>query len=138
MKFTRTLTKEMYNAHQKWLKDNTKGKRLSLNNKHDLKGMDLTHANLAEADLCRTDLTGVNLILANLTGANLNNSILTGATLRCANFTGAALNWADLTDTDLTKVNLRDARFHQAKLTGAHTFLKKQVDMKGLQNNLYA
>jgi hypothetical protein len=75
----------------------------------DLRGMDLTQANLAEADLHGADLRDANLTQAHLTGADL-----TGA-----NLTGADLGQADLQGAVLTDAVLRGADLSQAYLTGA-------------------
>ena len=74
-------------------------------------GLDISHLNLAEADLQEatfigTDLTGANLTSADLTGAKLVHTQLYGANLRGATLTGAVIEeWAISTDTVLTDIH---------------------------------
>lgn len=87
----------------------------------DLRGADLSGANLTEAKLQGCDLTGADLSWANLWGADLrdcnlsqaslNNANLweanlVGANLSCANLTGASLWRAHLNHSDLSNPDL--------------------------------
>ena len=85
----------------------------------NLRGADLTDANLTAADLTRADLTRANLAGADLTRANLTRAHLTGANLRRANLTDADLTDADLRRATLTGADLTDADLRRANLTGA-------------------
>jgi hypothetical protein len=88
--------------------------------KPDLRGADLSHA----------DLVGVNLDNANLRGANFTEAILFRAGLRHSNLFGATLDGADLSWASLYKADLRGASLRsatlfwanlvKAKLQGAH------------------
>ncbi|EAC9742221.1 pentapeptide repeat-containing protein [Listeria monocytogenes] len=80
--------------HEKWLRDGY-GERA------DLRG-----ANLSYADLRRADLRGANLSYADLRRANLSGADLSGANLRGANLSYANLSYADLRRADLSGANL--------------------------------
>ena len=71
----------------------------------DLRGADLSYANMSDLDL-----TGINLRAANLNYTNLQGAYLNGADLRYAWLTGA----------DLTGAGLRQAGLHVAWLNGAN------------------
>jgi hypothetical protein len=81
----------------------------------DLSGADLNNANLSEADLSFADLSGANLSEANLSGANL-----WIASLNNANLSYAILNHAVLADADLSGANLSEADLSEANLSGAN------------------
>ena len=71
----------------------------------DLRGADLSYANMSDLDL-----TGINLRAANLNYTNLQGAYLNGADLRYTWLTGA----------DLTGAGLRQAGLHVAWLNGAN------------------
>jgi hypothetical protein len=107
---------------------------------HDIRPIDLAHANLTGADLVRADfagarltgadLTRANLDTASLSGANLGQANLTkaylphvnfsGAFLREAHLTGATLIDADLTAADLGMADLTGATLHGVRFTNAY------------------
>ena len=62
---------------------------------------DLRGANLSRADLSEADLRGANLSRADLSEADLRGANLRGANLRGANLRGANLSRADLSEADL-------------------------------------
>ena len=68
---------------------------------YDLKGADLSYANLSGVNLNNADLKGTNLCVANLNGADLRNTKLNGADLRSADLRGANLDGADLRGANL-------------------------------------
>ena len=82
----------------------------------NLKGNDLSHADLIEANLGGADLAGSNLSYSNLRRANLQGANLRNADLRLANLPGANLQNADLRGADLKGANLI-----RADLRGAQT-----------------
>jgi uncharacterized protein YjbI with pentapeptide repeats len=85
----------------------------------DLRGADLWGANLREADLRGAKLWGANLRGANLNGANLSGTV--GGKFDwdpTANGSGRSRGWADL-NTDLSRANLRGANLREANLRGA-------------------
>ena len=95
-----------------------------------LRGINLTDANVAHADLRVVDLSEAVLRRTNLTGASLSQAILADADLRYANLTGANFVNADLTGAKfggygakLTDANLQadvtGANFREADLTDA-------------------
>jgi uncharacterized protein YjbI with pentapeptide repeats len=105
----------------------------------DLRGVDLTGANLRDASFKRTDLSdailaeadirraklvsalmhGTVLDGANLVRADLTKAELTGASLRGADLTSARLFRADLSKADLTGARLANADLLKAILAGA-------------------
>jgi len=87
-------------AHARWLAGDEDGVRLNL------RGVDLTLADLSGANMTRADLSGTNLTRANLSGADLRRANLSGADMRWAdmrwvNLSGANLSGANLSDADL-------------------------------------
>ena len=85
--------------------------------------INLSGADLREADLRNIQLLGADLRNANLSGADLRNANLSGADLKNANLSGADLTQAYLQGADLKKANLRNATLRGAKLT--KTVLKR-------------
>ena len=68
----------------------------------DLRGADLSEANLSEANLFGADLIRANLFWADLSEANLTEADLRGADLTEANLSGANLFGADLSEANLS------------------------------------
>ena len=91
--------------HEKWLGGDNEGKM----------------ANLRGADLSVANLSGANLRGADLSGANLKRADLSGADLR-----GANLKWADLSEGDLRGANLKGADLSEASL--------READLRGVKN----
>jgi hypothetical protein len=89
----------------------------------DLSGVDLRGANLSGADLSGVDLRGANLSGADLYGANLYGADLSGADL-----SGAYLRGADLSEADLSEAYLRGAYLRGADLSGADL---SEADLRG-------
>jgi hypothetical protein len=81
--------------------------------------LDLTDADLADAELMGFNLTDAFLAFAKLMGAGLMGANFTNAILIAANLTRANLADANLTDADLEDADLTDAKFEGADLTGA-------------------
>ena len=76
----------------------------------------LTGANLVGADLSRALMTDAEMVGAHLAGANLTRADLTGAVLRCADLSGANLEQANLIATDLRMTKLSGAQLDGANL----------------------
>jgi uncharacterized protein YjbI with pentapeptide repeats/4-hydroxybenzoate polyprenyltransferase len=99
----------------------------------DLSGADLGGANLSGADLGGANLSETALIRANLSGTNLSRTTLRWATLSGANLGRADLREADLRMADLRSADLSgavliNADLSHANLSGAnlsHTDLRK-------------
>ncbi|WP_141086150.1 pentapeptide repeat-containing protein [Listeria monocytogenes] len=109
--------------HEKWLRDGY-GERANLRGAN-LSYADLSCANLRGADLSCANLRGANLSYAdlscaNLRGANLRGANLSYADLSCANLRGANLRGANLSYADLSCANLRVANLSGANLSGAN------------------
>ncbi|EAE2131973.1 pentapeptide repeat-containing protein [Listeria monocytogenes] len=109
--------------HEKWLRDGY-GERANLRGAN-LSYADLSCANLSYADLSCANLRGANLSYAdlscaNLRGANLRGANLSYADLSCANLRGANLRGANLSYADLSCANLRVANLSGANLRGAN------------------
>ena len=91
----------------------------------DLKGANLRHLNLENANLSHADLTGANLSFssfknANLTFACLEGGILSFASFREANLTAAILDHTYFEDADLQGVRLAGASLKNAILTNSN------------------
>ena len=80
----------------------------------DMRGIDLSHANLQEKDL-----SGRNLHQANLSYADLSDSFLHKIILEEANLQGANLFRANLLGANLRKANLQETNLIGADLSGA-------------------
>jgi hypothetical protein len=85
--------KHTLELHSKWLRGEDGGARGNLRGADlsgaDLSGADLSGANLSGADLSRADLSGADLREADLSGANLREANLYGANLSRAYLSGA-------------------------------------------------
>ena len=124
------ILKQGVEVWNKWREENLSTKiNLSY---ADLREADLGFANLSEANLGFADFTGANLgeanlgraILictfdsANLRKASLRNSNLTVASLREADLSGSNLTHASLIETDLKGAQLIEAELEEANLMG--------------------
>ncbi|MBW4646011.1 MAG: pentapeptide repeat-containing protein [Goleter apudmare HA4340-LM2] len=87
--------------------------------------LDLSHANIAGANLCGSDLKRANLYQVNLSGANLCGANLYGAILSAANLKGANLSDANLEQAILCAANLEGANLSGANLDRANLYLAK-------------
>jgi uncharacterized protein YjbI with pentapeptide repeats len=85
--------------------------RRCLQDGQDLRGVDLSGANLADASFKRTDLSG-----ADLSGADAREAKFVSATMQDVKLDQARLVRADLTKADLTGASLRDADLTNARL----------------------
>jgi hypothetical protein len=83
----------------------------------DLSGADLRNANLPGVDFGEVDLTGAKLHKANLDTAILNNSRLIGANLSKADMTEVDLAFADLSNAKLVNATLGGADLYGANLS---------------------
>ena len=81
--------------------------------------LDLRGANLSGADLFKAGLSRANLAAADLTGAKLIGADLAGALLSRANLAGASLSGADLGRAVLERAELSGARLDSANLAKA-------------------
>ena len=104
--------KKILDEHLLWL--NGEG-----GSRADLRGADLSCANLSGADLRGADLSGANLFGANLSDADLRGADLRGADLSGADLRGADLRGADLSCANLSGADLRGADLSCANLSGA-------------------
>ena len=86
----------------------------------NLFGANLRGANLSDADLRCANLFGANLRGANLSDADLRCANLSDADLRCANLRNADLRGANLSDANLSDADLRCANLSNADLFGAN------------------
>jgi uncharacterized protein YjbI with pentapeptide repeats len=87
--------------------------------KADLSRANLTEARLSAADLVSADLTRAILIGADLSEANLTNAILIEAFLNSAHLIEAKLHRAKLTDANLSNADLTSAKLTDADLRNA-------------------
>ena len=102
-----------------WLIDGSlRGVNLSNAN---LKGVDLSHADLVGVNLQGANLEGANLDYANLTrsdlrGVNLQATVLSTTILQRASLSNANLQKSDLVGTQLQRANLNEANIQEARL----------------------
>jgi uncharacterized protein YjbI with pentapeptide repeats len=80
---------------------------------------DLREANLKGADLSRANLSEANLDGAGLSGATLSEANVSGASISGSNLEAANLCGASLFSSDLSQVNLRAADLSRADVGGA-------------------
>ncbi|KVD81900.1 hypothetical protein WS62_23370 [Burkholderia sp. ABCPW 14] len=85
----------------------------------DLRGANLSDANLRGANLIGSDLSGANLSGANLIGSDLIGSDLSGANLIGSDLIGSDLSGSDLSDANLIGSDLRGANLSDANLIGS-------------------
>nr|WP_322934393.1 pentapeptide repeat-containing protein [Listeria monocytogenes] len=104
--------------HEKWLRDGY-GERANLRGAN-LSYADLSCANLRVANLSYADLRRANLSYADLRRADLRRADLSGANLRRADLSGANLSYADLSGANLRGANLRRANLRGANLRRAN------------------
>ena len=106
---------EVLELHNKWLKNEKGGE------KADLRGTDLSYADLRYADLYNADLSEASLRYTNLYNANLSE-----VDLRYTN-----LNYADLRCADLSYAKLRYTNLSYANLTNTEFYLTDLYKAKG-------
>ena len=106
------MTKEELNKiienHKHWINQDCEG--------WEKMKVDLSLANLDNADLCKADLRNANLQYANLCGADLRGADLRFADLRNADLSYAYLRDADLRNADISYADLCDADLSYAYL----------------------
>jgi uncharacterized protein YjbI with pentapeptide repeats len=85
----------------------------------DLRGQDLSSAELKGFNLRGAQLTGSDLSNADLRGANLSDATLIGTDLESAQLQGARLQRALLRDADIESANLSGADIRDADLEGS-------------------
>ena len=95
-------------------------------------GVDLSEADLSEANLRGANLREANLYGASLYEANLYGANLYGADLREADLYGADLREADLRGADLRGADLRGADLRWASLRGTDLSVADLVGCSGL------
>ena len=98
--------------------------RRCLQDGQDLRGVDLTAANLRDASFKRADLSAATLVdvdgrRAKFVSTTMQGVILNGARLVRADLTKADLSGASLRGADLTRARLFRANLRGADLTGA-------------------
>ncbi len=81
--------------------------------------VDISGADLRQANLARTDLSGANMVNADARRAKLFSAKMAGANLNGANLADADLTKSDLTNASLVGANLHTARLFRAILRGA-------------------
>ena len=121
-KFTQAELDKIIENHQHWLKkdcDNSEKMKANFNNV-DLSDADLRNANLSYVNFSKANLRHADLSDADLRGADLSNTNLSNAKLIDASFIGANLNDTDLHNTDLSNANLSCVHFIGANLKGAN------------------
>jgi len=84
----------------------------------DLSNEKLTGLEMRGADLSHANLSGSLIASSNLAGANLSNARLNGTTLAGVNLEGADFSSADLTNSKWIAVNIEGADFGGAVMTG--------------------
>ena len=102
-------------------------KQLAVNNKANLRGVNLWGADLRGANLSEADLRGANLMGADLRGANLSEADLRGANLWVADLSEADLRGANLSEADLNEADLRGANLRGAKIADKKIISYKDI-----------
>jgi len=110
------ITPEQLQQHVDWLRNGT-GKRIEARGAN-LRGADLSDADLRGANLSGADLRDADLSDADLRGANLSDADLRGADLRYANLSYANLRGANLRGANLSNAigntrEIKSAQFDQ-------------------------
>ena len=95
MKITQEKLNSIIASHGKWLRD-----------EEDAERADFRYANLRGTELSGADLRCANFNNADLRGANLSSASLRYANLICADLRGANFNDADLSGADLSSASL--------------------------------
>lgn len=107
-----------YAAHQEYLKDNTKGKKMNLfhvsGKDLDFSGMDLTGAALAHASF-----QNCNFDKAVLNNVDFSNSNLKGSTIRNTEINHANLYYTKLPETKIENVKISGTNLSHADLSKA-------------------
>jgi uncharacterized protein YjbI with pentapeptide repeats len=93
----------------------------------DLRGHDLSHRYLGNANLREAQLSGATFFMANLSGASLAKANLAGADLSGVDFSGADLRDAVLSDTNLLVADLHHTNLTGANLLGARGLTAEQI-----------
>lgn len=118
---TKEELSKILQEHLKWIQNPRDGHRANLCNA-DLKGIDLSNANLHGANLDRANLTEASLSHADLTNTFLSNANLTKASLAVTNFSSSQLFFANLTGASLIRTNFNKAILVQSNLKDAKIF----------------
>ena len=116
-----TILKQGVEQWNKWRNENP-------DVRPDLRGADLTSANLRAARL-----SGACLFSANLSMANVRLATLIGADFNIAHLAGANLRGAGLMETDFTETKLSGTNFAQARTWGTLFANVDLSDAKGLE-----
>lgn len=91
---------EAFNKHEKWLKSETGGERLVLD-EEDLSHMKLHNKRLSQAILRNCNLTGTDLFLTDCREIDLTNSDLTSSKINSCHFQNSILANANLSYADV-------------------------------------
>ena len=86
----------------------------------DLSGADLSYSNLRRSDLSGADLSGADLSYSDLRRSDLRGSNLSGADLSYSDLSGADLSYSDLSYSDLSYSNLSGADISYSNLRGSN------------------
>ncbi len=117
----RDKIKQVLDLHKKWLNNEQGGVKANLRGA-ELSEADLQGAYLCAACLCSADLQEANLRGADLCGAELNEADLREADLRGAYLHGVELSEADMREADLRGANLRGANLRGTDLREANLY----------------
>ena len=121
--------------HSLWTRGKSSGEKAELRGV-DLSGANLKEAKLSGADLRTVELRDANLERADLRGADLRGADLTEADMDNANLEGANLRYANLTEANLRGADLREANLRDANLRGADLSEANLIDAYLREANL--
>jgi uncharacterized protein YjbI with pentapeptide repeats len=134
----------MMDAHERWRQPDGSGQRLDLQSENlrglalagrslieaHLRGVDLSEANLYEAELDRAQIESVNLVGARLVKASIADAFLRDVELKGSDLTEATLDGAELRNCELfsailssaslVKVHANECRFECADFSAAN------------------
>ena len=122
--------KAVLEEHKKWLEseDGAEGSCA------DLRGANLSDADLSDADLRGANLSDADLSFANLRGANLSDANLSFANLSFANLRRAGLSDANLRGANLSRADLSDANINCSVWPlwcgGTQTYLDRHLSLQ--------
>jgi hypothetical protein len=108
-----------HEQHQKWLKDNSIGKRFEFHGKFYFEFKFDFKINLRDSDLRHSDFSGSFLRYSDFSGSDSRYSDFSGSDLSGSDFSGSDLRGSDLSNSDLKYSDLRGSDLRDSDLRGS-------------------